>query len=545
MTTPNNPGPAMPADTIKPARFAAIRLGGWSFYFLAKVLLFWRELIGFHPLENLAFAAFLLAPLDSRIKQRLRTVLAVPLSIALLYYDSWLPSLDRALSQANLLSHFSLSYLLELAGRFISWPVMAMLVIGWAAYRIAARFLRMGVVAMAILLCLAISTGQKRPPAVTAASTSEHPADNSPDQALHDFFAAEAQRQVKFPSAGHTAPFDIVFIHICSLSWDDLQATGLDKHPIWNNFDFLFRQFNSAASYSGPAAIRINRATCGQSTHNALYEPASEQCYLLPSLKQAGFETNLAFNHDGHFDDFLTLVRKQGVNAPLMPLDGVPIRLRSFDNSPVYDDFDVLSRWLDNRQKSIDPHVALFYNTISLHDGNRIVSGSDAALSSKENYRPRVEKLLNDLTGFMDKIQKSGRRAVVVVIPEHGAALRGDKFQIAGLREIPTPAITLIPVGVKVIGQDVTRKGSGVRIGDPSSYLALSQLIARLIENSPYGASGFNPADYIADLPPTDYVAENEGITMIRHKDRYWLRQGKEGWEEYSRTALPAGIGAK
>ena len=74
MIAPNNPGPAMPADAIKPARFAAIRLGGWSFYFLAKVLLFCRELISFHPLENLAFAAFLLAPIYSQIKRRLRTV---------------------------------------------------------------------------------------------------------------------------------------------------------------------------------------------------------------------------------------------------------------------------------------------------------------------------------------------------------------------------------------------------------------------------------------------------------------------------------------
>lgn len=535
MITPNTPGPAMPADAIASPPSAAIRLGGWSFYFLAKVLLFWRELIGFHPLENLAFAAFLLAPLDSQVKRRLRTALAIPMAIALLYYDSWLPPLDRVLSQASLLSHFSLSYLLELAGRFISWPVMAMLVSGWVAYRLAARFLRMGVIVMIMLLGLAFfGPGQQRTPAMAAASTSEQPADNDPDQALHGFFVAEAQRQVKFPSADNTAPFDIVFIHICSLSWDDLQATGLDKHPIWNNFDFLFRQFNSAASYSGPAAIRINRATCGQPAHNALYEPANEQCYLLPGLKQAGFETNLAFNHDGHFDDFLTLVRKQGVSAPLMPLDGVPVGLRSFDDSPVYDDFGVLSRWFDQRQQSVDPRVALFYNTISLHDGNRIVSGANAALSSKENYRPRVEKLLNDLTGFMDKVQKSGRRAVVAVIPEHGAALRGDKFQIAGLREIPTPAITLIPVGVKVIGQDVTRNGSGVQISDPSSYLALSQLLARLIENSPYGVAGFAPADYVADLPTTDYVTENEGVTMIRHKNRYWLRQGKEGWKEYS-----------
>ena len=46
----------------------------------------------------------------------------------------------------------------------------------------------------------------------------------------------------------------------------------------------------------------------------------------------------------------------------------------------------------------------------------------------------------------MGELEASGRRAVVVLVPEHGAALRGDSAQIAGLREIPTPAITLVPV---------------------------------------------------------------------------------------------------
>lgn len=528
-------------QAVTPAHPASIRLGDWSFYFLAKIILFWRELIGFHALENLAFAAFLLVPVSARIR-RLRNAAAVPLAVMLLYYDSWLPPVDRALSQAGLLANFSMSYLLELAGRFINWPVVAMLVISWAAFRIVARFLRAGTLVMLILVAM---TARLIPTAPVSATAGEKSVIVSPGQAppaalggdpgqvLRDFFSAEAQRHVSFLSAANAVPFDIVFIHVCSLSWDDLQATGLDRHPLWSNFDFLFRQFNSAASYSGPAVVRISRATCGQSPHSALYEPVQEQCLLFPSLKQAGFETNLAFNHDGHFDDFLPLVRKQGINAPLMPMDGVPVPLRSFDNSPIYDDFGVLSRWLDSRQKSADQRVALFYNTISLHDGNRIVSGTDARLSSQDNYRPRAQKLFDDITGFMERIQKSGRSAVVVVIPEHGAALRGDRFQITGLREIPTPAITSVPVGVKVIGPGVVRKGNGAQITESSSYLALSQLVARLIESSPFADGGFSPMEYIAELPVTDFVAENEGVAMIRANNRYLLRQGSDGWKEY------------
>lgn len=536
-------GPAAetPAAAGTPmVRAASIRLGGWSFYFLAKFILFWRELIGFHPLENLAFAAFLLAPVTSPALRKLRNVLAIPVAVALLYHDSWLPPLDRVLSQASLLSNFSLAYLIELAGRFVDLPVVAMLVIGWAGYRLAARVIRVGVIVLVVLIGLAIGmrNGEQVAGAAATAASGAAPAmsgmpGGDPDQALRDFFSSEAQVRVSFPSAQNAKPFDIIFIHVCSLSWDDVQVAGLDKHPLWAGFDFLFSRFNTAASYSGPAAVRINRATCGQVSHDALFDPVAEQCYLLPSLKQAGFETNLAFNHDGHFDDFLTLVRKQGVTAPLLPLDGLAVPLRSFDNSPIYDDFGVLTRWLDNRHKSDDTRVALFYNTISLHDGNRIVVGADARLSSKDNYRPRAEKLLNDLVGFMDRLEKSGRRAVVVMVPEHGAALRGDKYQIAGLREIPTPAITLVPVGVRVIGSDLHRKGSGTRINEPAGYTALSQLVARLIETSPFGDDGFTPADYATELPVTEYVAENEGVTMMRLNNRYWLRQGKDGWKEY------------
>lgn len=550
---PEEPAQSAPASNGSNASAASeaiaepsIRLGAWSFYFLAKILLYWRELIGFHPLENIAFAAFLLMPVRSRTGRWLRNAAAVPLGLTLLYYDSWLPPIDRVLSQATLLSNFSFGYLVELTGRFISWPVVAMLVIGWVGYRIAARYLRTGVAVMAALLVLAVfgSRDDVTVVSVPAASGREEPARKSAgtdggnlDAMLQEFYAGEAQRNVRFAKADQGAPFDIIFLHVCSLSWDDMQSIGMDKHPIWNSFDFMFRKFNSAASYSGPAVIRINRATCGQTPHKSLYAPAADGCYLLPSLKQAGFETNLAFNHDGHFDDFLTEVRKQGVSAPLMPLNGVSIPQRGFDNSPIYDDFGVLSRWFDNRQKAGDARVALFYNTISLHDGNKIVSGPDSKLSSHASYKPRVEKLLNDINGFMDQIAKSGRRAVVVVVPEHGAALRGDKFQIAGLREIPTPLVTNVPVGVRIIGPDATRSGGSAQIMEPTSYTGLSQLIAQLIEKSPFGEAGFAPADYTEGISPTEYVAENEGMVMVGRDSRFYLKQGSDGWKEYVNPA--------
>ncbi|HAE4776427.1 TPA_asm: cellulose biosynthesis protein BcsG, partial [Salmonella enterica subsp. enterica serovar Poona] len=37
-------------------------LGGWNFYFLVKFALLWAGYLNFHPMLNLVFLAFLLAP---------------------------------------------------------------------------------------------------------------------------------------------------------------------------------------------------------------------------------------------------------------------------------------------------------------------------------------------------------------------------------------------------------------------------------------------------------------------------------------------------
>ncbi|HEY5801880.1 MAG TPA: cellulose biosynthesis protein BcsG [Burkholderiaceae bacterium] len=522
---------------------AAIRLGGWSFYFLAKMLLVWQELIGFHPLENLAFAAFLLAPIGAPKWRLARSAVAIPVAIALLYYDSWLPPVGRVLSQAAMLSNFSTEYLMDLSARFINWRIVALLVLAWAVMRIAQKHLRVGAFVLAGLVGMAVmpKPGSAPAPASTAVAATgpataggAAPVSKDPDTLLKAFYAAEAQRNVALPQVdANGAAFDLVFLHICSLSWDDLEATGLAGHPLWQRMDFLFKRFNSAASYSGPAAIRINRALCGQGDHASLYKGVSEQCYLLPGLRKAGFASELALNHDGHFDDFLQQIRAQGVDVPMQSLAGIGIPQRGFDESPIYDDLGVLGQWLEKRKTGRDPRVALYYNSISLHDGNHIVAGPGAKLGIRENYKPRLEKLLDDLDTFLTQLEKSGRRAVVVVIPEHGAAIRGDKFQIAGLREMATPQVTTVPVGVAVIGPDLRRQGAPVQVDQPASYLAMSQLIGKLIAQTPYGEAGYVPAKYADGLPVTRFVSDNEAGALLEVDGRLMLRQGKEAWRPY------------
>lgn len=75
---------------------------------------------------------------------------------------------------------------------------------------------------------------------------------------LNNFYNAEAKRKSTFPSSlpADAQPFELLVINICSLSWVMvIEAAGLMSHPLWSHFDIEFKNFNSATSYSGPAAI--------------------------------------------------------------------------------------------------------------------------------------------------------------------------------------------------------------------------------------------------------------------------------------------------
>lgn len=518
------PASVRPAPEPEETADNGIALGGWNYYFIAKLLLFWMGLIGFHSLENLAFAGLIL--LSSRLhawRAAKLTVLGL-LAVALLYHDSWLPDPSRVVSQASLLSSFSFDYFVELAGRFINLSVLAALLLAWAAYWLASRRLRIGVLIIVGLLGLGIA---QHLPASDMKSTAPMPDMN---KVVKDFFAKEALRSVALtPPPASATPFDIIFIHVCSLSWDDVLAVGLEHHPLWKHFDILLTKFNSATAYSGPSAIHLLRATCGQQPHRSMYAPAPEKCYLMNSLLRSGFEPSLALNHDGKFDDFLGQLQMYGrLSAPPLSLDGIKVTQHAFDGSPIHDDLSVLDRWLDNRQQSNARRVALYYNTISLHDGNRIVGESGG--SSMKTYRERLSRLLDNMLSFMNELEHSGRRAVVVMVPEHGAAVRGDKRQIAGLREIPTPAITLVPVGIRVVGGNLQHADEPLSIDKHTSYLAIAQIVENMLKKSPFDEHPFEAADYVANLPTTRYVAQNENATVAEYKGRYYLKQGNSSW---------------
>jgi cellulose synthase operon protein YhjU len=513
-------------------------MGWWSAYFLAKLVLYALGYMDFNPWLNLLLAIFTALPPQNWRQRFAKNLIAVPLGIMLLYHDSWLPPIGQALVQAAKLRTFTTSYLLELAGRLVNFRFLLGFALLLGVYSLARRKLRMSTFVFVGILAV-VCAPQARLWTVGTAS----PAADAPPGALTDrvdlapaaldarlarFYAGQRSVRVQFAHpAPDDTPFDILILHVCSLSWDDLRTLKLAPESLFGRFDVVLSDFNSGASYSGPAAIRLLRGACGQTPESKLYDAAGEGCLVMDGLQNAGFEPHWLMNHDGQYGNFFGDVRDRGgLAAPLEENSGATQAQQAFDGTPVYSDYSVLSRWWARRGALRAPRVALYYNTISLHDGNRVI-GSGHPDSS---YGARLARLSNDVARFLDDLRASGRHVIVVFIAEHGAALRGDQRQIEGLREIPTAAIAHVPVAVVLINAARPGPATQSRIDTPTSYPAVYELLSRLIASNPFAKPLADLDEYTHTLPQTDFVAENNGTTVIQAGAHYMMRSPDGAW---------------
>lgn len=538
-------------------------LGGWNFYFLVKFALLWAGYLNFHPMLNLVFLAFLLVPIPREKLHRIRHWIAIPLGFALFWHDTWLPGPETLLSQGSQIAGFSASYIWDLIVRFINWSMVGAFFVLLVLWLFISQWLRVTVFVSAMVVWLAVSpllpaftlwpAGQPTTAAATtapantganaAAGTATSPASSDiPPQTepptsanltnwLNGFYAAEQKRKTPFPHQlpADAQPFDLLVINICSLSWSDIEAAGLMDHPLWKHFDIVFKNFNSATSYSGPAAVRLLRASCGQLSHTNLYQPSGADCYLFENLAKLGFNQQLMLGHNGLFGDFLKELRSLGgMQSPLMDQTGLPVSLQAFDGSPVYEDLAVLNRWLKTEEASSNPRSATFYNTLPLHDGNHFPGQSKTA-----DYKVRAQKLFDDLDNFFTELEKSGRKVMVVVVPEHGGALKGDKMQVSGLRDIPSPSITNVPTAVKFFGMKAPHEGAPIIIDQPSSYLAVSELVVRALDGKMFSEDSVNWQQYVANLPQSAAVSENANAIVIQYQGKPYVQLNGGSWVPY------------
>jgi len=531
-------------------------LGGWNFYFLIKFALLWFGYLNFHALANLVFLAWLLLPLPSQKLHRLRHWISLPIGFGLFWHDTWLPGLQSILSQGNQVAGFSGAYLLDLFNRFINWQMVGAAFVMLVLYLFIAQWVRITVIVTLMLVWINViniagpSISLLPTPAATpeVVLNSKTPANNAaadkngldesapPTSAnltnyLNRFYESEKQRVTHFPASlsPDSQPFDILIINICSLAWSDIDAVQLRDHPLWKHFDILLNNYNSATGYSGPAGIRLLRASCGQTSHSDLYKPAEQQCYLFDNLAKLGFKEQLMMDHTGVFGNYLKELRDFGdIQAPLMSQAGIAPELTSFDGSPVYNDAQLMQRWLDDRTKSSDARTATFYNLIPLHDGTR-----NPGSTSTAPYKPRAQLLFDQLDTFLTNLEKSGRRVMVIMVPEHGAAVVGDKMQMSGLRDIPSPSITHVPVGIRFVGMKAPHQAQPLTVDAPTSLQAVSELVARVVDGQVFNAANVNMSVLTENLPQTPVVSENDNAVVVMYQGKPWIRLNGGDWVPY------------
>ena len=500
------------------------------------------------------FAAFLIFPLPRVGWRRARHWLALPVGAGIFYHDTWLPGIESIRAQGSQVFSFTLDYWAELLGRFINWEMVGAGFVLLTLYLFIAQWLRFTPWILLALLWLWVSP-QVSNPFASSKGASEHalntsreetrssvlPMEEQLDQSapptnenlnayLDDFYREEQERLVHFPESlpAQATPFDVLIINVCSLAWRDVEASGLSGHPVWSHFDIRFNRFNSATSYSSPSSIRLLRASCGQTSHQGLYVTAPKQCLLFENLAQLGFAKQVAMDHSGDFGNYLTgLQQYAGLDVTPMDKKGLAHDLASFDGEPIYRGDALFGRWLNERTQSQAARNVTFFNLIALHDGNRYVASRQIA-----PYKARLKTLLDQLDDFMTTLEQSGRKVAVVMVPEHGAALTGDKMQMAGLRDIPSPSITQVPVGVALLGTKAPHEATR-NVDTPSSFLAVSELVSRLVGKDVFGSETIDWDALLGDLPQTPSVSENQGSVVIEYQGKYHIKLGQGDWVPY------------
>lgn len=522
-------------------------LGVWNVYFIIAFALAAFGYIELNLLGNALLMAWLLLPVGPKWLRILRGTLGVAAAAVLLYSESWLPGVDSILANKGGIAGFSLLYMAEFALDFINMKMVGWGLLVFLGYFLVRRYVRVTFFTIvyflgAVTMPWVQSILPERAPVVTAdagGQTNEAAAPAKTGKAdakavgewYDAFLAYEHDRRARFPNglSEKDTPFDILLLSICSVSNDDLAVSQLDQHPLFKEFNIRFDSFNAATAYSGPALLRLLNGACGQPSHSELYGERRPECEIMTRLGTLGYSQRLLMDHSGEYDNFLQSMRdKAGVTATLDNAK-YPTRYMGFDDEEIADSLAVLRHWQRTQVKSKAGRTATLINFIALHDGNRLPGRGRA-----EPFKPRAQEMFDNIRTFLRELERSGRKTMVVIVPEHGAAVRGDKIQVPRLRDIPTMRISRVPVMVKFVGLK-GMPNEPIHVTGNTSYLALTSLIGKTLETDYFSKDGGTvPLEQLVhDLPQTNPVSENGTVQTLEYQGREYFRQNGGEWKPY------------
>lgn len=154
--------------------------------------------------------------------------------------------------------------------------------------------------------------------------------------------------------------------------------------------------------------------------------------------------------------------------------------------------------------------------------------------NSVQSFGLRGQQLLDSLLQLYADIETSGRNVLVIIVPEHGAALRGDRMQLTGLREIPSPALTHVPVLIRLFGEGVNeRELSPIRVDRNTGPSAIAAAIYTVLNQRPFSGGEFDLRALAEALPVTPWLAENKDVKVMEFNQQYLLKLRDQNWMRY------------
>jgi cellulose synthase operon protein YhjU len=507
-------------------------MGLWAFYFLGKAYLYYRGYIHFSFFLNLLFAVFLSLPLPAKLPaprffRGLRFAAALVAGFLILWHETWFPPLLRTVHLLSETGGISLAFI----ARFLRDSVSILEVGILALILLVSAFLNKRIILTPLALLAIVSV-----PLLAAKN-------NGSDIGayLEQFTAAESKRVVRFDAPPEGSPdFDVIILHICSLAWEDLRAVGLDKDAFFRQFDVLFTDFDTVSSYTNPSAIRLLRANCGQPRHAELYRDAPKECYVLDTFRGLGYQTFAAIDNDAPSYRFVEDIMTYGHADRPQEMRDLPVRQYDFDNSPIYDDLAILDRWWATRQASTAKRAAFYIDITTMHGGAHWADDPQWWEKKRSDlYRQFGLRLFSNLEAFFKTLEASGKNFIVVFVPEHGMALRGSTIQSPDIREIPLPAITTAPVGIKLIGNGISALPERqITVSKPASYIAISYLLKSFVGAPVFSRDSMLTAEVIGKVPETKFVAENEASLVIKKGGKVYYFGKEKKWITLPESAL-------
>jgi cellulose synthase operon protein YhjU len=552
---------AKPQQTL----FDTINAAWWFFYFFLTTVLQILEYNVTNILELIALALIVLIPLPRykigyMVLNIIRSGIALSLALHLFWNQARLPSphiISSIIFDPSM--RFSSEVILQFIWQHIHITTLLEMSILIIVSLLFSRYYRKPIYYFLITVFIVV-TGVYQTTANAAnapitvwvhnftntttnsSQTTEISQENTPknlDTYSNNFYSTEHNRFLDPLVLTTAANTDIIMLQICSFGWEDLEKIGIDISNFFSQFDIIFTKFTSADSYSHTAAIRLLRGVCGEQKHEDLFLDAPEMCYTQEQWRKNGYRTFSVFNHNGAYARFSDVVQQQGRVDKPFPLKNISPLQTAFDGSPVYDDYEVLSSWLKNGLSVSSSPAAMFYNSITLHAGVHGKNDSTWWKSTNEDqYARRFNVFSTNLKRFFDDLRASNRRAVVVLVAEHGAGLKTTPLQPQMIREIPLPGITFVPAAIKLFGPDFNSRTSSLRYvsNDMISYLGLYSVVYKFLETKPSAISLVNGDALTKNIPTTALVAHSgTGVVMGINGDFYY-KKNNGSWEKLPDT---------